>query len=38
MSGDREKAAAAARLHIDNQEQSIIRQIRVDPGGKRSSR
>ena len=38
MSGDKEKAAAAARLHIDNQEQSIIRQIRVDPGGKRSSR
>ena len=34
MNGDREKAAAAARLHIDNQERSIIRQIRIDPGGK----
>lgn len=34
MSGDREKAAAAARLHIDNQERSIIRQIRIDSGGK----
>ena len=38
MNGDREKAAAAARLHIDNQEQSIIRQIRIDPKGRRSSR
>ena len=38
MNGDREKAAAAARLHIDNQEQSIIRQIRIDPKGKRTSR
>ncbi len=37
MNGDKEKAAAAARLHIDNQEQSIIRQIRIDPGGKRPS-
>ena len=37
MNGDREKAAAAARLHIDNQEQSIIRQLRIDPGGKGSS-
>ena len=31
MNGDGEKAAAAARLHIDNQERSIIRQIRIDP-------
>ena len=31
MNGDKEKAAAAARLHIDNQERSIIRQIRIDP-------
>lgn len=31
MNGDKEKAAAAARLHIDNQEQTIIRQIRIDP-------
>ena len=38
MNGDREKAAAAARLHIDNQEQSIIRQIRIDPRGKHASR
>ena len=38
MNGDRERAAAAARLHIDNQEQSIIRQIRIEPRGKRSSR
>lgn len=37
MNGDREKAAAAARLHIDNQEQSIIRQLRIDPRGKGSS-
>ena len=27
---DREKAAATARLHIDNQEKSIIRQIRME--------
>ena len=27
---DREKAAQAAKLHIDNQEQSIIRQIRKE--------
>lgn len=35
MKGDKEAAAAAARLHIDNQEKSIIRQIRIDPGRKR---
>ena len=28
--GDKEKAARAARLHIDNQEKSIIRQIRLE--------
>lgn len=30
LQGDKEKAAEAARLHIDNQEQSIIRQIRLE--------
>lgn len=35
MKGDKVAAAAAARLHIDNQEKSIIRQIRIDPGRKR---
>ena len=35
MKGDKAAAAAAARLHIDNQEKSIIRQIRIDPGRKR---
>lgn len=30
LSRDRERAAAAARLHIDNQEKSIIRQIRLE--------
>lgn len=35
MNGDKEKAAAAARLHIDNQERSIIRQIRIDPHRKK---
>ena len=35
MSGDKSGAAMAAKLHIDNQEQSIIRQIRIDPGRKR---
>lgn len=28
--GDKEKAAEAARLHIDNQERSIIKQIRLE--------
>ena len=27
---DKEKAAEAARLHIDNQEKSVIRQIRLE--------
>lgn len=30
MKGDKEKAAMSAKLHIDNQEKSIIRQIRID--------
>lgn len=30
VSRDKERAAAAARLHIDNQERSIIRQIRME--------
>lgn len=30
VSRDKERAAAAARLHIDNQERSIIRQIRLE--------
>ena len=34
VDGDKEAAAAAARLHIDNQEKSIIKQIRIDPGKK----
>ncbi len=34
MNGDKERAAAAAKLHIDNQEKAIIRQIRIDPGKK----
>ncbi len=38
MKGDKEGAAAAARLHIDNQEKSIIRQIRIDPNRKNGSR
>lgn len=29
---DKEKAAEAARLHIDNQEKSVIRQIRLEQG------
>ena len=29
-SRDKERAAAAAKLHIDNQEKSIIRQIRLE--------
>lgn len=37
MKGDKESAAAAARLHIDNQEKSIIRQIRIDPNRKNVS-
>lgn len=37
MRGDKEGAAAAARLHIDNQEKSIIRQIRIDPNRKSGS-
>lgn len=28
--GDKKKAAEAAKLHIDNQEKSIIRQIRLE--------
>ena len=35
MKGDKESAATAAKLHIDNQEKSITRQIRIDPGRKR---
>lgn len=31
---DKERAAAAARLHIDNQEKSIIRQIRFENEGR----
>jgi DNA-binding GntR family transcriptional regulator len=27
---DKEKAAEASKLHIDNQEQSVIRQIRLE--------
>ncbi len=38
MKGDKENAAAAARLHIDNQENSIIRQIRIDPNRKNENR
>ena len=34
VDGDKERAAAAARLHIDNQEKSIIKQIRIDAGKK----
>jgi DNA-binding GntR family transcriptional regulator len=30
LHGDKEKAAEASKLHIDNQEQSIIRQIRLE--------
>jgi DNA-binding GntR family transcriptional regulator len=30
LRGDKEKAAEASKLHIDNQEQSIIRQIRLE--------
>lgn len=30
LQGDRKKAAEAARLHIDNQEKSIIRQIQLE--------
>jgi len=30
LQGDKEKAAQAARLHIDNQEKAIIRQIRLE--------
>ena len=30
LHGDKEKAAEAAKLHIDNQEKSIIRQIRME--------
>ena len=30
VSRDKERAAAAAKLHIDNQERSIIRQIRIE--------
>lgn len=30
LQGDKKKAAEAARLHIDNQERSIIRQIRLE--------
>ena len=29
---DREAAAAAAKMHIDNQEKSVMRQIRLDSG------
>ena len=29
-SRDKERAARAAKLHIDNQEKSIIRQIRLE--------
>ncbi len=32
INNDKEKAAEAARVHIDNQEKSIIRQIRVENG------
>ena len=28
--GEKKKAAEAARLHIDNQEKSVIRQIRLE--------
>ena len=35
MNRDKEGAAMAAKLHIDNQEQSIIRQIRIDPARKK---
>ena len=31
---DRQAAAAAAKTHIDNQEKSVIRQIRLDNGSK----
>lgn len=34
ISHDKERAAAAARLHIDNQEASIIRQIRLENEGR----
>lgn len=37
MKGDKQGAAAAARLHIDNQEKSIIRQIRIDPGRRKEN-
>jgi DNA-binding GntR family transcriptional regulator len=30
LHGDKEKAAEASKIHIDNQEQSIIRQIRLE--------
>ena len=30
VSGDKKRAAETARLHIDNQEKSIIRQIRLE--------
>ena len=30
VSRDKKRAAEAARLHIDNQERSIIRQIRLE--------
>lgn len=33
INNDKEKAAEAAREHIDNQEKSIIRQIRMENGG-----
>ena len=29
---DRKAAAAAAKMHIDNQEKSVMRQIRLDSG------
>ena len=38
MKGDKAGAAAAARLHIDNQEKSIARQIRIDSGRKNEGR
>ena len=37
MNKDRDKAAAAAKLHIENQKKAIIRQIRLENDKKQDS-
>ena len=35
---DKQKAAEASKIHIDNQEQSIIAQIRMEQGNDKKNR